>query len=92
MPNSLRAKISKLAYKGLITRDDANRIREVLAKDIAKKPKKVISKILNFTDVEYECPSCEKIVTSMEPKISLFAGRNIYCDMCGQRLDWGEYR
>lgn len=77
MPYSLRTKISKLRYQGHLTRDEADRIRDALAKQI---PKKVDDEITSDNEfIGYRC------------KCGFFLGiaRN-YCSNCGQKIDWSE--
>lgn len=77
MPNSLRARINRLAYKGVLSRADADRIREALEKQIPKKPI-----ITNYGTVT-RCSVCEAIQYQAIPTVDFD-----YCKRCGQLLDW----
>lgn len=78
MPNSLRKRVKKMAYKREITSEEAERIRLALDKQM---PRKV-------TQFEHEgnmycwCHECDHV--EMIKEIDFMN----YCPNCGKRLDW----
>lgn len=86
MPNSLRAKVKHLAYKGILTQKESDKIRDVLLK---QKPQKweVETDDYMMQDI-YKCPSCKEYWVLMEgtPKDNDYN----YCPRCGQKLKWEE--
>lgn len=86
MPNSLRAKVKHLAYKGILTQKESDKIRDALLK---QKPQKWGYRI-EWMHVVYICPSCDKnlALTDEPPEYNDF----YYCPKCGQRLKWEEQK
>lgn len=82
MTSSLRTKVSKLKYQGHLTKDEADRIRDALAKQI---PQAVDIDFIPYNNTEdsarvFICPECtEEVERELD-----------YCPSCGQRLDWSE--
>lgn len=79
MPNSLRSRISKLAYKGHISEDDARRIRDALEKQI---PKKFVLKTTKMGISTWGCPNCGSAIVP-HPNVT-------WCDWCGQKIDMNK--
>ena len=77
MPNSLRKRVKKMAYKGEITSEEAEKIRLALEKQIPSKP--IILSPHEFA--LFECPSCHDKTQ---------VGKFNYCQICGKKLDWSE--
>lgn len=80
MPNSLRAKVKHLAYKGILTQKESDKIRDALLK---QKPKNWESAFDGFQDI-YKCPNCKEYWLLVEgtPKDNDYN----YCMRCGQKL------
>lgn len=72
------------AYGGKCTHEVRQRAIKALKKQIPKKPKN-IKTIFDFSGRYYttkgDCPCCDRE--------NLYR-TDIYCNKCGQKLDWGE--
>lgn len=80
MPHSLRSRVKKMAHKGFITYEEADRIREALAKQMPMKADMVTTKDDEF--IGMSCPRCKVVEFGLnQPN---------YCEVCGQKLDWSE--
>lgn len=92
MPYSLRVKVNKLAHQGHLTRAEADRIRDALAKQI---PKKVGYRRLRESEwgSHWYCPECEADLVKVE-FMSFDGGEDenkvSYCWHCGKKVDWSE--
>lgn len=66
--------------------EDIALIKNVLGKQIHKKP---IGEYKNWqgVNVGYKCPNCNANV-EYEDACGGYGGRMMYCDHCGQRIDW----
>ena len=88
MPNSLRKRVKKMAYKREITSEEAERIRNAISKTI---PQKVV-RLSNFDKLEVECPKCDAGYLSLMRKGGWgneYVQFN-YCSNCGQAIDWSD--
>lgn len=83
MPNSLRARINKLAYQGHLSREDTDRIRDALEKQI---PMKMIQE--EDTAHRLYCGKCHAYF-GIYGDILIPSGSK-YCYKCGQRIDWRD--
>lgn len=59
---------------------------QVLEKQIPKKPIIKQSKYCNA----YHCPVCNGYIRSTNTRIEVILEENIFCGVCGQKLDWSD--
>lgn len=57
-----------------------------LEKQIVKKPIIKQSKYCNA----YHCPVCNGYIRSTNTRIEVILEENIFCGVCGQKLDWSD--
>ena len=57
-----------------------------LEKQIPKKPIIKQSKYCNA----YHCPVCNGYIRSRNTRIEVILEENIFCGVCGQKLDWSD--
>lgn len=84
MPNSLRAKVKHLAYKGILTQKESDKIRDALLK---QKPQKWEVESYGIHNI-YKCHNCKEYRMLIEgtPKDKNYN----YCPQCGQKLKWED--
>ena len=85
MPNSLRKRVKKMAYKGEITSEEAEKIRVALDKQNHKKPIRFFLPLAGF---QFNCPVCEHMVYKFWGYDNDYIPK--YCSECGQKLDWSD--
>ena len=87
MPNSLRKRVKKMAYKGEITSEEAEKIRLALDKQIPMKPIK-----FGVYKEDVECPNCKAGYLSLMRKDGWGNEYTMFnhCGHCGKRLDWSK--
>ena len=59
---------------------------QALEKQIPKKPIIKQGKYCNA----YHCPVCNGYIRSINTRIEVILDENIFCGVCGQKLDWSD--
>ena len=85
MPNSLRKRVKKMAYKGEITSEEAERIRLALDKQIPSKP---ILVNVPLAGIEYHCGECSHTVYKLWGFNNEYVPK--FCSECGKKLEWSD--
>lgn len=70
-----------------------NKAIEALKKQTPKKPHSYNTRIFGQEKTAYDCPSCKHCFTMINPQAfedAYSIKRNMFCDICGQAIDWSE--
>lgn len=64
--------------------------KEALKKQIPRKPSAYKIRLVSGNEIAYDCPNCKKVLNVRKPYKSARWKRNLFCDRCGQAIDWSE--
>lgn len=78
----------QMAINRLLTGNTAHSCKADYIKLAIKALEKQVPMKPRFYAHNYHCPECENLVGNNEFKWQRF----LYCDKCGQKLDWSEYK
>lgn len=84
---NIKGKIGLRARCELETDEERQIVWNALEKQIPKEPINIIEKRINGRRT-YMCPSCKNVLVDINEQGVQWGHESIYCESCGQALDW----